>query len=454
MARRRSILGRMLAPRAGVTWQGEIPPGWGLPWLGGSEAGQPISVERSLRLDAVVACLRALSESVGSLPLKVYQRTRGTAGRGRVEFWSDPTYRLLHDEPNPEMTAMDCWSQVMVGLNTYGNAYLGKVPVLDPASPTGRRVGELWPLPPETVRVYRDRQGRKRFEVTDANGAQAIHTTAEIIHIRGISLDGLVGLSPIALARLAIGRGLAADDFAGGFYRNSAVPRGVLELDGELGDGDAERLRERWQALYGGSNAHRIAILEAGVTFKPITMPLEDAQFVETEKLTVQKIARIFRVPASMIEGEKGGSLTYSTVEGDALHFERYSLRPWIVRIEQALARDRDLFPGEGRAVYPEFVTDAILRADAKTRAEIYTAALNPETGWMERDEVRALENLPPLPERSLTVLDGQAAAMMRALEDRRPLAEQAAAYLAELDRAEIARISEAAHTNGGTRNA
>jgi len=453
VGRRRSILGRMIAPRAGVSWVGETPSRWGLPWLGGTEAGQAISVERSLRLDAVVACLRALSDSVGALPLKVYQRTRASAGRGRMELWSDPTYRLLHDEPNPEATAVDLWSQVMVHLNTYGNAYLGKVPVPDPSSPTGRRVGELWPLPPESVTVCRDDQRRKVFDVIDpGNGGRTRYSLGAIIHIRGMSLDGLVGLSPIALARLAIGRGLAADDFAAGFYRNSAVPRGVLELDGELEAADAERLRERWQSLYGGQNAHRVAILEGGVTFKPITMPLEDAQFVETEKLTVQKIARIFRVPASMIEGDKGGSLTYSTVEGDALNFERYSLRPWIVRIEQALARDRDLFPGEGRAVYPEFVTDAILRADAKTRAEIYTAALNPETGWMEVDEVRGLENLPPLPERNLAALDGQAGARLARADGRRPAPELVAGWAAELAEAPVAR--ELAHTNGGASHA
>lgn len=402
--------------------------------FGGFGSGAlPVSVERSLTLDAVIACLRVLAESIGCLPLKTY--TRAASGRGRIEALTDPVYSLLHDEPNPEMTAVETWSQVVVGCNTWGNAYLGKNRVPDRTSPTGWRVEALWPLAPETVRVFRER-GVKTYEVTDPNGPTRRFTDDEIIHVRGISLDGLVGLSPIALARTAIGRGLASDDFAAAFYRNSAIPRGVLELDGEIDVADAERLREQWQELYGGAAAHRVAILEAGVHFKPITLPMEDAQFVETERLTVQKIARIFRVPASMIGGSTGDSLTYSTVEGDALHFERYSLRPWIVRIEQALARDRDLFPREGRATYPEFVTDAILRADTKTRYEAHAIALDPVTGWMRRDEVRSLENLPPEAEASLAVLERQAARMLgaAAAPAAEPEAEAEAGDLSPLD--------------------
>lgn len=357
-------------------------------------SGEMVTVEEALHLDPVIAAVGLLSESLGALPLKVFQRMRG--GGGRMEAWMEPAYRLLHDEPNPEMGAMDLWSLVMTHLQCWGNAYLAKQ-----YAPGGvRLVRALWPLHPSAVRVGRT-GGLKRFEYTEPEtGRTYEYTTADVIHIRGISLDGLVGLSPIALARTAIGRGLAADAFAGGFFRHSAIPRGVVRVEKTLSDEAAERLAERWHALYGGRNQGRIAVLEEGTTFEPITMPLEDAQFVEQEKLGVQKIARIFRVPASLIGGERGDSLTYSTVEGDAIHFERYSLRPWMTRIEQALARDRDLFPGETRSLYPEFIADAMLRADTKTRYESYGMALDPVTGWMRREEVRSLENLPPEPGR------------------------------------------------------
>lgn len=369
---------------------------------GVSASGQVVSVEKSLTLDSVLAAVRVLSESIGALPLKVYQRTRG--GQGRVEAWFEQVYRLLHDEPNREMTAIDLWSLIVTHLNTWGNAYLGQ----SYATIGGRRqVAELWPITPRDVQVER-LDGVKTFTVTDpTTGKQTTHTD-DIIHIRGISLDGLVGLSPIALARNAIGRGIAGDEFSGSFLRHSAIPRGVLQLDGELSPDRAAALREQWQSLYGGVNSGRVAILEGGMKFAPITMPLEDAQFVEQEKLSVQKIARIFRIPASMIGGESGDSLTYSTIESDAIHFERYSLRPWIIRIEQALARDRDLFPGEGRSLYPEFLTDAILRADTKTRYESYGLALDPVKGWMTRAEVRQLENLPPERDQSPAGLERQ----------------------------------------------
>lgn len=390
-----SLVGRLVS---GVRAQaGDWPTPKTTSWLqhafsgGVSASGQVVSVEKALTLDSVVAAVRLLSESVGALPLKVYQRTRG--GQGRVDAWFEPVYRLLHEEPNREMTAIDLWSLVVTHLNTWGNAYIGKSSRR--VGKSSRRVAELWPIVPRDVQVSREK-GVKTFTVTNSvTGEQTVHTT-DIIHIHGISLDGLVGLSPIGLARNAIGRGIAGDEFSGSFLRHSAIPRGVLKLDGELAPNRRDALREQWQSLYGGANAGRVAILEGGMSFQPITMPLEDAQFVEQEKLSVQKIARIFGVPASMIGGETGDSLTYATVEGNAIQFERYSLRPWITRIEQALARDRDLFPGEGRSLFPEFLTDAILRSDTKTRFEAYSLALDPLTGWMNRDEVRQLENLPP----------------------------------------------------------
>jgi HK97 family phage portal protein len=423
------IVGR---PSARVAWPSQAQSWlWGSFFGASSDAGPVVTVERSLHLDAVIASIRVLSESVGTLPLKTYQRTRGSAGRGRMEVFMEPVYRLLHDEPNREMSAMDCWSLVVTHLNTWGNAYLGKN---FEDAPGGRRVAELWPIKPELVTVYRQ-GGRKLFDVRDpTTGEISTFTSDEVVHIQGFSLDGLMGLSPISLARNSIGRGLAEDEFAASFFRNWAMPRGVLQLDGELSDDRMEALRKRWQSLYGGGNSNGVAILEGGMTFQAITMPLEDAQFVEQAKLSVQRIARLFRVPASMIGGESNDSLTYKTVEGDAIHFERYSIRPWVVRIEQALARDRDLFPGAGRSMYPEFVTDAILRADTKTRYESYALALSPDTGWMNREEVRALENLPPEPSApaSLTQLD-----------------QQAARLIADPERARAR-----SHTNGGGRRA
>lgn len=380
-----------------------------------------VTVERSFRLDAVFAAVRLRSDSVGALPLKTYQRMRGG---GRVEAWFEPVYRLLHDEPNPEMTAIALWSLAETHLATWGNAYLGK-------ERTGGRVTAIWPLAPERMKVSRA-GGVKAYCYRDERGQEHDLDPADLIHIWGLSLDGLVGLSPIAYARDVVGAGIAGVEFAARFFRNSATPRGVIEIPGELDNDTLERLRDSWNAAHRGpENMHKVAVLEGGAKFNPISMPLEDAQFVEQSKLSVQQIARIFGVSPELIGGESGGSLTYSTVEGQSLHFLTYGLRPDLVRIEQALARDRELFPGEGRAMYPEFLAEAMLRTDVSTRSEVYARALDPVTGWMSRAEVRALENLPP----------------------EQPATPEAALATAARD-ATARVIAELAATNGGARHA
>lgn len=410
------IVGGARAPRAAVggedLWLREG-------FIGGSTtSGELVDVDRALHLDSVFASIRLISESGGALPLKVYDRL---SDGSRSEAADDPVYERLHDEPNPEMSAVDLWALVLTHLVSWGNSYTGK-----------RRVGaaapELWQLMPDRMNVKR-LGGRKIYEYRREDGRLETMSDDDVIHVHGVSLDGLVGLSPIALARESIGSSLAGQAFAGRFFKNSAVPRGVLEVEGELSETAAKRLGTQWQKAHGGRNMHKVAVLEGGVKFKPITMPLEDAQFVEQQKLSVQQVARIFGIAPELIGGDSGSSLTYSTVEGQALAFLTYCLRPWLVRIEQALRRDRDLFPravGRPRRRYPEFLQDAMLRADAKTRAEVNAMSLEPAKGWRNRDEVRAAENLGPEdapPAARLDpsqVADGAAAHMDRVLAELR----------------------------------
>lgn len=353
-----------------------------------SATGELVDVERSMHLDSVFAAVRLISEAGGSLPLKTYERQPDGS---RTEAADDPVYALLHDEPNPEMTAMDLWSLELAHAASWGNAFIGK-------RRRGGPVPELWPLMPDRMTVRRT-GSRKVYEYRREDGRIEEMRDTDVIHVHGLSLDGLVGLSPIAMAREAIGASLAGQGFASRFFANAAVPRGVLEIPGELGEEAAKRLSAQWHAAQGGRNIGKVAVLEGGAKFNPISMPLEDAQFVEQQKLSVQQIARIFGVAPELIGGESGGSLTYSTVEGQAIAFLTYCLRPWLVRLEQALRRDEDLFPripGRPRSRYPEFVQDAMLRADAKTRAETNAIALDPVKGWLNRAEVRAAENRGP----------------------------------------------------------
>jgi len=205
-----------------------------------------------------------------------------------------------------------------------------------------------------------------------------------------------VGLSPVRQCRLALGLSSSLTEHAARFFENDARPGGILKFEPTVSHSDAHmrELADVWGGGHrGAENAHRVALMTGGVEWIPVSMPADDAQLVDQRKLSATEIARVFRVPPWIVGAESGGSMTYSNVEQESLHFATYSLRPWLVAIEQALSADTDLFPG---GAYCQFKLDALLRADSKTRAEVYTAALDPITGWLTRDEVRALEDLEP----------------------------------------------------------
>jgi len=220
-----------------------------------------------------------------------------------------------------------------------------------------------------------------------------VHGPDDIVHVRALSTDGLVGLS----AQLT--------EHAATFFENDARPSGILKVS-PGGAEQLETLKQVWDAKYAGTrNAHRIAVLSGDADFQSVSMRPEDAQFLEQRKLSATEVARIFRVPRWIIGAEAGSSMTYANVEQQSLAFVTYALRPWLVLIEQSLSEDRDLFPANH---YCEFLVDALLRADSATRADIYTKGLHPQTGWLTREEVRRLENLAPEdetpPERPLVV--------------------------------------------------
>jgi HK97 family phage portal protein len=246
------------------------------------------------------------------------------------------------------------------------------------------------------------RGGRPVYTVLDGQGGRSVHGTDDVIHIKALSTDGLVGLSPVRQCRVALGLSQTLQEHAAGFFANGARPGGILRLQrfgvpapgvaAPDGAGDLEQLRDTWnQSHRGTANAHRIAVVSGEVDFTPLSMPMDDVEFLEQRKLSAVEVARVFRVPPHIIGASSGDSLTYSTVESQALDFVKFSLRPWLVAIEQAFSADTDLFPP---GAYVEFLLDALLRADSKTRAEVYTAALDPISGWMTRAEVRRLENL------------------------------------------------------------
>lgn len=341
-------------------------------------SGQTVTAASALAIADAYACVRALADAAASLPLIAYRRT--PAGRERL----DGGVADLLDRPAPATTQANLVGQLVAHLNLHGNAFLGKF-----RNGEGE-VEQLALLDPERVKVEL-RGGMPLYTVHGPDGAPSVHNTADVCHVRGLSVDGLVGLSPVRQAREALGLSAALTEHAARLFQNDATPSGILRL----GQGSPERLQaisDAWRERHAGTtNAHRVAVVTGEVNFEALSMPLADAQFLEQRKLSATEVARIFRVPPWIIGADAGSSMTYSNVEQQGLAFATYSLRPWLVAIEQALTGDPDLF---GPRTYCEFLLDALLRSDASTRASVYTAALNPQTGWMTRAEVRQLENL------------------------------------------------------------
>jgi HK97 family phage portal protein len=346
----------------------------------GRSAATPLG---ALHVADVFACARVLADSLASVPLIPYR----AADAGRARLTGGRLSNLL-DRPSPATSQANLTGTLMSHLALWGNGYLGKFRGED------GRLEQLGCLHPDYVQVEL-RAGMPLYTVTDpTTGRQTLHGTDDIIHIKGISTDGLVGLSPIRQARMAVSMAEGLGVFAEAFTRHGGRPSGILKLPASANHASAEATAEELHGRHAGArNAHRVAVLKGDVEWVPMAGPLDDLQFVEQRRLSTAEIARIFRVPVWMIGGTSGDSLTYSNTEQQMLMFVTYSLRPWCVTVEQAISNDPDLCPGN---VYVEFLLDALLRADSATRSDVYTKALNPETGWLTRAEVRRLENLDP----------------------------------------------------------
>lgn len=347
---------------------------------GGSRVA--VTPETALRTSAVYACVRVISESLAQIPCSVYERT-GTNSR---KLASDtPQHALVHTAPNAYQTPFVFKQMMGAQCSMWGNFF---APVI---RSKGGDPLELAPVQARDVTVNFDvATRRKRVKV----GGMLLDD-AEVIHIPALGWDGLVGLSPIAQARNAIGNALAADEFMRNFVENGTKLAGVLEHPGTLGEDALKHLRDSWTSIYAGSlNAGKVAILEEAMKFKELTMPLEDAQFIESRKFSVTDIARIFRVPPHMIgDLEKA---TFSNIEHQSIEFVTHTLMPWLVRIEEEF--NRKLFTAAERSrFYVKFNVDALQRGDMKTRFEAYR--IGREASFMCPDDIRALEDMDPIPD-------------------------------------------------------
>jgi len=333
---------------------------------------------------------------VASLPLQFY---RYTDDGGKEKAVEHPLYFLLHDEPNPEMTSFIFRETLMTHLLLWGNAYSQII-----RNGKGEVVA-LYPLMPDRMKVDRDEHGRLYYEYTvydsdDVDGRKGTNKVGrtvrlqphDVLHIPGLGFDGLVGYSPIAMAKNAIGLAIATEEYGSKFFANGAAPSGVLEHPGTIKD--PSKVRESWQATFGGSgNANKIAVLEEGMKYTPISISPEQAQFLETRKFQIDEIARIFRVPPHMIGDLEKSS--FNNIEQQSLEFVKYTLDPWVSRWEQAMVRAL-LTPDEKKKYFFKFNVDGLLRGDYQSRMNGYATAR--QNGWMSANDIRELENLDRIP--------------------------------------------------------
>lgn len=352
-----------------------------LPALLGAQYGASASTEEgALRIAAVYSCVRVIAESLASIPLLTYRR-RADGGKERAE--NEPLYHLLRTSPNSEQTSFEWREQMLTHLLLRGNAYARIVRA-------GGTIAELVPLLPDDVDV----------KVNDGGaiiGYQYRHrevlAPSDVLHVRGLSTDGVMGRSVLRDAADTFHAAKSAQEYGRRVFENDATPGMVLKHPQTLDEEAARRLRESWEAMFAGPrNAGRVAVLEEGMSVDKIQMSAEDLQFLDTRKLQRVEIAALFRVPAHMV-GDLSQS-TYSNIEQQHIEFVTLCLRPWCVRIEQALMK-KLMTPSQRRDLFVEFLLDGLVRGDLQSRYNAYMVGR--QAGFLSVNDIRAFENMNPI---------------------------------------------------------
>ena len=359
--------------------------------FGRADSGERVDEKSAMQIATVYACVRLLAETVAGLPLHLYRTKDGGSAKERA--MDHPLYKLLYRQPNPEMTSFSFREVMMTHLLLWGNCYAqiirdGKNGVLG-----------LYPLLPENIEIDRDDKGQIFYiyhaytdEKPGENNKDIYFRRDEIFHVPGLGFNGLVGFSPIAMMKNALGTTLAVEKYGSSFFKNGAQPAGVLEHPGVLKD--PSKIRENWSAVYGGANnAHKVAVLEEGMQYKAISLPPEDSQFLSTRQFGVNEICRIFRVPPHMVQDLEHA--TFSNIEHQSIDFVVHTLTPWLVRFEQAIVKDL-LMEEEQDEYFPKFNVDGLLRGDYQSRMQGYATGIS--NGFLSPNDVHRLENWDLIP--------------------------------------------------------
>ena len=367
---------------------------------GPTHAGEVVTVDSSLQLDVVWACVRLISETIATLPLDTYKRDKNGQGIFDAE---NPLYRILHDRPNADMTAAEFWTATSAAVLLWGNSYAAITRKNDdPTSNEGSLPGPdnpvvaITPMRPDRVTVRRHTDGSLTYHYS-FQGFIATLQEYQVLHIKGFSLDGLVGIAPITQARQGLASAMAAEKAAGSFFRNGMRPSAILESPAFLTAPQREQANAMIERFSGAMNSGGVPITEGGFKFNTtVSLPPEDAQLLETRSFHVEQMCRWFMVPPPMIGHTEKSTAWGTGLEQMNLWFLMYCLRPHLERIEQAISKAL-MTPEEQLSTYAEFNVDGILRADSTIRAALYQTMIS--YGLSTPNEIRALENLPPDPD-------------------------------------------------------
>lgn len=378
-----SYLGQMLGgaqPQAGTLTPDQA---FSLGVSGGmAESGANISATTAMKISTVWACVSLISETVAMLPKIVYQIA---ADDSKTRARNHPLWDLMQRQPNSWQTSFEYFEMGTGHVLLRGNSYSEIVP--------GQRgfADSLDPIDPDKVRVEQLANKRLRYRIAGRNDPLL---DDQVLHLRGISYNGLTGLDPITYARESFGLARGAEAFGARFFGNSSIPGGVLQSDKQINADAARRLKAQWEAAHSGNNQNRVAVLEDGVKWQSIGIDPRNAQFLELREFQAEDVCRWFRVPPHMVGLTSKATSWGSGIEQLGIGYVTYTLMPWLIRWQQAISRDLILAPD----IYTvEFLTDALLRGDTLARYNAYTIGLN--AGFLTLNEVRAAENRNPMPE-------------------------------------------------------
>ncbi len=351
-----------------------------LDWLAGPpvDSGVTVTEQTSLGVPAIWRAVSLIAGSAASLPLHPYRRVDDA----RVQLTGGRAADLLAN-PHPDMTPYELWETVYTHVLLWGNAYL--LVLRD----QNRAPRELWPLHPSRVKVGRADDGTKWFEVDGKTDAPL--ASAQILHVPGLGYDGVCGVSPIRIARQGVGLALAAEKYGAKLFGSGSLMSGILQTEQRLDMAQADKLKAQWKAKMAGvDRAHEVAVLDSGTKFQGLSIPPEDAQFIETRRFQIAEVARMFGVPPHMLMDTERSTSWGTGIEQQNIGFVVYTLRPWLTRVEQRLTRLLD--PG---TVYVRYAVEGLLRGDSAQRAAFYTQMWN--IGALSTNDIRRLEDMPPV---------------------------------------------------------